>query len=142
MDKRLPKVELWTDGCALHEGGSGGVAGWSVIIVVGSSQKEYYGSVDYATSTQAEMTAVIKGLRLLKQPCRVTVCTDLKLLVDTGRRVAKRKLNMNFWVSLDASIEERNHHVYWRWIQSHSGIEKNELAHFLARQAAKGALPR
>jgi ribonuclease HI len=93
-----------------------------------------------------ELTAAIEALRLLKEPCAVTILTDSRYLVDGITQYIRRWME-NGWVTSDRSPvknkelwqslqeEAAKHQVSWQWIRSHNGHPENERADELARQA-------
>ena len=90
------------------------------------------------------MTAVIEGLSALKEPCKVTVTSDSKYVIDAitlgwvyswkknGWKKADKKpaLNVDLWEKLLALLEI--HDVEFVWIKGHDGHEYNERCDALA----------
>src|SRR5699024_366856 len=92
-----------------------------------------------------EIMAVIKALRALKAPCKVTIHTDsqyvrnamTKWLPDwkrRGWRTAARKpvKNADLWQLLDDLVAR--HEVSWKWVRGHAGDPGNEHADALANR--------
>ena len=88
-----------------------------------------------------ELTAAIEGLRALKEPCKVTLYSDSKYLVDayeegwiwgwekTGFRNGKVK-NPDLWEKM---LElTRIHEVSFVWVKGHNGHSYNERCDALA----------
>src|SRR6185369_9954214 len=59
---------------------------------------EYLGN---ATNQQAEIAAAYIGLRNLKEPCKVTVMTDSRYVVETMTGNFRKKTNHEWWEKLD-----------------------------------------
>jgi ribonuclease HI len=100
-----------------------------------------------------ELTAVIRGLEALEEPCGVRLVVDsqyvrngvtkgLPLWKGNGWRCGdgghRRLANVRLWQRLDALLQY--HRVNCRWVRGHSGHPENELADRLARQAAMAQL--
>ena len=72
-DNMEQTVYLYTDGACK---GNPGAGGWGVLMRYGAHEKELYGGEAETTNNRMELTAVIEGLKALKRPCRVEICTD------------------------------------------------------------------
>ena len=72
-------VELFTDGAC---SGNPGPGGWGTILRYGDKEKELSGGEKETTNNRMELTAVIKGLEALKEPCIVKLTTDSKYVCD------------------------------------------------------------
>ena len=59
---------------------------------------EYLGE---ATNQQAEVAAAALGLEQLREPCRVTVLSDSRYVVETMSGRFRRKSNHEWWARLD-----------------------------------------
>ncbi len=91
-----------------------------------------------------EMTAVIEGLKALKEVCDVTVMTDSQYVVNgislgwakswraNGWKKKDRKpaLNADLWAQLLELTEK--HTVHFEWIKGHAGHPENERCDELA----------
>ena len=66
-------VEIFTDGAC---SGNPGPGGWGAILRYGTYEKEISGSDKETTNNRMELTAVIEALKLLKEPCEITIYTD------------------------------------------------------------------
>ena len=96
-----------------------------------------------------ELTAVISALKLLKEPCKVTVTTDSKYVSDgiTKGWAASWKahgwkksdkspaLNPELWDELLALCE--THTVSFEWVKGHAGHPYNERCDTLAQAEAE-----
>ncbi|HDM77014.1 MAG TPA: ribonuclease HI [Deltaproteobacteria bacterium] len=137
------KVEIFTDGACQ---GNPGPGGWAAILKYKNVEKELSGAEPFTTNNRMELTAVIEALKALKEPCKVTICTDSqyvqkgisewlpkwkqrKWLTSTKNKVK----NVDLWKILDR--EASKHHVTWKWVRGHSGIPQNERCDYLAKMA-------
>ncbi len=143
----LPHVEIATDGACK---GNPGPGGWGAVIRMGATEKELSGGELLTTNNRMEMTAAISGLNALKKPCRVTLSTDSRYVMDgltkwikgwqrNGWKTADKKpvKNADLWQALlDAA---KPHRIDWVWVKGHAGHPENERADRLASDAAIAA---
>lgn len=136
----MKKVQLYTDGACRGNPGKGG---WGAILVYGVYEKELSGGERETTNNRMELTAAIKGLSALKEPCEVTLYSDSKYIVDAylngwvdswqaagwrrGREVLK---NLDLWEQLYALTNI--HKVSFVWVKGHNGHDYNERCDRLA----------
>jgi len=146
----LSHVEIATDGACK---GNPGPGGWGVLIRMGAREKELSGGEKLTTNNRMELTAAIEGLNALKRPCRVTLSTDSRYVMDgltkwihgwrkNGWKTADKKpvKNAELWQALiDAAAP---HRVEWVWVKGHAGHPDNERADKLASDAALAAASR
>ena len=143
----LPHVEIATDGACK---GNPGPGGWGALLRMGATEKELSGGEKLTTNNRMELTAAIEGLNALKRPCRVTLSTDSRYVMDgltkwihgwrkNGWKTADKKpvKNAELWQALiDAAAP---HRVEWVWVKGHAGHPDNERADKLASDAAFAA---
>lgn len=143
----LPQVEIFTDGACK---GNPGPGGWGVVLRMGAHERELSGGTAETTNNRMELTAAIEGLRALKRPCRVTLTTDSRYVMDgltkwihgwrrNGWKTADKKpvKNADLWQALlDASAP---HRIDWQWVKGHANHPENERADALASAAAIAA---
>ena len=143
----LPHVDIFTDGACK---GNPGPGGWGALIRQGDREKEISGGERLTTNNRMEMMAAIRALEALKRPCRVTLHTDSRYMMDgitkwvkgwqrNGWKTADRKpvKNVELWQELLAAVKP--HHIEWRWVKGHAGHIENERVDVLASDAAKAA---
>ena len=143
----LSHVAIFTDGACKGNPGKGG---WGAILRMGEHEKELAGSDPATTNNRMELTAAIEALKALKRPCRVTLHTDSRYVIDgitkwvfgwqkNGWKNAAKKpvLNDDLWRELVAAV--RPHKVEWVWVKGHDGHPENERADKLASDAALAA---
>jgi len=143
----LSHVEIATDGACK---GNPGPGGWGVLIRMGAREKELSGGEKLTTNNRMELMAAIEGLNALKRPCRVTLSTDSRYVMDgltkwihgwrkNGWKTSDKKpvKNAELWQALiDAAAP---HRVEWVWVKGHAGHPDNERADKLASDAAFAA---
>lgn len=140
----LQHVEIATDGACKGNPGKGG---WGVVLRMGGTEKELSGGEAHTTNNRMELMAAIQGLQALKRPCRVTLHTDSRYVMDgltkwihgwlkNGWKTADRKpvKNADLWQELLAAAKP--HQVKWVWVKGHAGHPDNERADKLASDAA------
>ena len=76
----MKKVTIYTDGAC---SGNPGPGGWGAILKYGDAEKEISGGEASTTNNRMELTAAIKALSLLKEPCSVDLYSDSRYLVDS-----------------------------------------------------------
>ena len=143
----MKHVELFTDGACK---GNPGPGGWGALLRMGNHEKELSGGEADTTNNRMEMTAVIKGLSALIEPCEVALYTDSKYVIDgitkwvhgwqkRGWKTAAKKpvLNEDLWREL-IDVTAR-HEVSWNWVKGHSGHPENERVDQLASERAEQA---
>ena len=137
-------VELFTDGAC---SGNPGKGGWGAVLRYGQSERELSGGEKSTTNNRMELTAVIMGLKALKEPCHVTLTTDSKYVSDglsrgwarswqkNGWRKADKKpaLNPDLWEELLRLTDI--HDVDIVWVKGHAGHPENERCDRLAVKA-------
>ncbi len=135
------KIELFTDGAC---SGNPGPGGWGAILRYKNREKELSGGEKNTTNNRMELTAVIKGLEALKEPCEVILTTDSKYVADgivkgwakswqkNGWRKADKKpaLNPDLWERLLELLDI--HSVTVNWVKGHAGHPENERCDRLA----------
>jgi len=92
---------------------------------------EYLGG---ATNQQAEVAAAALGLEQLREPCRVTVLTDSRYVVETMSGRFRRKSNHEWWARLDKAVGQ--HKIKWQWLKGHAGHVAQEAVDKAARKIA------
>ena len=137
----MKHVDIFTDGAC---SGNPGVGGWGSILRYGKTEKEMSGGADLTTNNQMEMLAVIKALKILKEPCNITLTTDSQYVVrgmtewlkdwvlrDWKTASKKSVANQELWQELKALSDK--HKISWKWVKGHAGHPENERCDALAR---------
>lgn len=137
----MKKIEIFTDGAC---SGNPGPGGYGTILRYGKTTKELFGGDPSTTNNRMEMTAVIRGLQALKEPCEVTLYSDSQYVINAitkgwaegwkkrGWIKADKKpaLNSDLWEIILQLLEV--HKVSFVWVKGHAGHPENERCDELA----------
>ena len=140
-------VTIYSDGAC---SGNPGPGGYGTVMLFGEHRKELSAGFRRTTNNRMEMLGAIVGLEALTEPCRVTLFSDSKYLVDAltkgwidnwqkkGWKTAGRKpvKNQDLWRRLLVAIDD--HEIEWRWVKGHSGDVENDRCDELAVAAYQG----
>jgi ribonuclease HI len=141
------KVLIYTDGGCSYNPGPGG---YGVVIFKGRQRLELSGGFRLTTNNRMELAACIEGLKSLKTPSSITVCSDSKYLVDAVAKGWARKWQRNGWMRTKTDAAENydlweqlldlcnKHSVEFVWVKGHAGNTENECCDRLAVAAAAG----
>jgi len=134
---------MFTDGAC---SGNPGPGGWGTILRYKTVEKELSGYSPATTNNRMELTAVVEGLRALKESCELDIYTDSRYLKDgitswihkwkkNGWKTSSKSSvkNKDLWEALD--VASQKHSIAWHWIKGHAGHPENERADQLARDA-------
>ena len=142
----MKKVTIYTDGAC---SGNPGPGGWGALLMYQDNIKEISGGKDDTTNNIMELTAVIEGLKLLKEPCEVDLYSDSAYVVNaflqrwinnwvknnwktSGKEPVKNK---EIWQELYDLTKK--HKVNFIKVKGHSDNEFNNRCDELARNAIK-----
>ena len=140
----MKRVEIFTDGACL---GNPGPGGWGAVLRMGRHEKELSGSDPHTTNNRMELTAAIRALEALIEPCEVTLHTDSKYVMDgitrwvhgwkrNGWVTASKKPVQNAELWHDLIEVAGKHQIEWTWVKGHDGHPENERVDRLASDAA------
>jgi len=143
----MKKVAIFTDGACK---GNPGPGGWAALLRMGAHEKELSGSAPATTNNRMEMTAVIRALEALTEPCSIELHSDSKYVIDgitrwihgwklRGWKTAGRQpvANLDLWQELEAATAR--HRITWHWVKGHDGHPENERVDQLASNQAERA---
>lgn len=130
----MKTVTLYTDGAC---SGNPGPGGWGAILSFRETEKELSGGEANTTNNRMELTAVIRGLQALKEPCTVELYSDSKYVIDAlekgwakawrekdWRKADKKPaLNPDLWEILLDLVEK--HTLHYHWVKGHADNPKN-----------------
>lgn len=142
----MKKVTLYTDGAC---SGNPGIGGWGAVLMFNGYEKRISGADKSTTNNRMEITAVIEGLKCLKEPCEVDVYSDSAYTVNAfnsgwiydwqkaGWQKLDKKplLNADLWQELYALSEK--HSLNFIKVKGHSDNEYNNICDKLATDAVK-----
>ena len=123
--------------------------GWGAILRYNGVEKELSGGEANTTNNRMELSAVIFGLKALKEPCAVTLYSDSQYVCNALKLGWAKKwrangwmrnkkdpaLNPELWGELLDLVEK--HQVEIIWVKGHAGHPENERCDRLAVAAAK-----
>ena len=146
MSGALKQVTAYTDGSCETQTGDGG---WAYLLVYNGARKRRSGFEPGTTNNRMELTAAVRALQALLEPCHVTIVTDSQYLKKAftdgwldawqanGWHTAGRKpvKNQDLWQELLAL--EGRHRVEWAWTRGHAGHAENEEVDGLALAARR-----
>ena len=145
-DAPLSHVVIYTDGAAEPNPGPGG---YGVVLLAGKHRKELSGGFHRTTNNRMELMGVIVGLEALTKPCRVTLYSDSKYVVESIEKGSVEKWSKNNWYrtksdkAKNADLWARflliyaKHQVRFKWVKGHAGVPENERCDELAVAAAQ-----
>ena len=137
-------VVIYTDGACSGNPGNGG---WGAILMCNGRKREMSGFEKNTTNNRMEMTAVIKALEALKEPCHVELYSDSAYVCNAflegwletwkakGWRGADKKpvKNQDLWMRLDELCNL--HEVRFIKVKGHADNEFNNRCDELATSA-------
>ena len=138
----MKQVTIYTDGACK---GNPGPGGYGARLSYKGKFKEIGQGYKKTTNSRMELLAVIASLELLKEPCRVSVYSDSRYVVDSVNKgwleswsagKFKGRKNADLWKRLEKQI--KTHVVDFWWVRGHSGEKGNERADMLANMATEG----
>ena len=142
-------VYIYTDGAC---SGNPGVGGWAAILIYNEFRKEMSGADAMTTNNRMELSAVINGLKALKEPCRVILTTDSKYVCDAVTKGWAKSWQKRGWIKSDKKPALNSdlwqelldllkiHDVEFKWVKGHAGHPENERCDDLAVSAYKRLL--
>ena len=123
----MKEVTVYTDGAC---SGNPGPGGWGSILIYRGVEKEMSGGERDTTNNRMELTAVIRALGVLKEPCDVTVYTDSQYISRAITECWLKKWkaadftkkgglkNADLWRELDGLLIK--HRVRFVWVRGHA----------------------
>ena len=138
-------MTVFTDGACL---GNPGPGGYAAILEHAPHRKEIVGGFRRTTNNRMELTAAIKALEALKQPCDVDLYSDSEYLVNSITKGWARRWKANGWRRSPGGVVPNwdlwqqllsladIHTIRMHWVRGHDGHEENERCDELATAAA------
>ncbi|MDF2865773.1 MAG: Ribonuclease [Clostridia bacterium] len=140
------KITMYTDGAC---SGNPGPGGYAAILMYEGNTKEVSGFEKNTTNNKMEITAVIKGLEIIKEPCDIEIYSDSTYVVDSVEKGwlfgwekknwiksdKKPVKNVELWTEM---IKYLNiHNIRFIKVKGHSDNEFNNRCDKLAVEAYK-----
>lgn len=137
----MKKVTIYTDGAC---SGNPGAGGWGAVLFYKDQMREMSGFEENTTNNKMELTAAIKALERLKEPCEVELYSDSAYLINAflegwltkwqmnGFKSSNKKpvQNVDLWQKL---IELNNtHKITWIKVKGHADNVYNNRCDALA----------
>lgn len=137
----MKTVTIYTDGAC---SGNPGPGGWGAILMYGPHSRELSGGEAATTNNRMELTAVIRGLQALKEPCIVELYSDSKYVIDALQKGwawgwkkknwvksdKKPALNPDLWEELLKLTTV--HELRYHWVKGHADNPMNNRCDELA----------
>ena len=137
----MKQVTIYTDGAC---SGNPGPGGWGAILMYGAHKRELSGGEADTTNNRMELTAVIRGLEALKEPCVVELYSDSKYVIDALEKGwawgwkkknwvksdKKPALNPDLWDTLLKLTMK--HQLHYHWVKGHADNPMNNRCDELA----------
>ena len=137
----MKTVTVYTDGAC---SGNPGPGGWAAILMYGPHQKELSGGEAETTNNRMELTAVLRALEALKEPCEVELWSDSKYVIDGLSKGWARSWRAKGWVKSDKKpalnpdlwgplLDQTDRHTLrYHWVKGHAENEWNNRCDELA----------
>ena len=137
----MKHITIYTDGAC---SGNPGPGGWGAILCYGEHELSLSGGEAHTTNNRMELTAVIEGLKKLKEPCIVELYSDSKYVIDAlskgwawgwkkkgwVKSDKKPALNPDLWDVLLALVQ--THEVHYHWVKGHADNAYNNRCDAMA----------
>ena len=137
----MKTVTVYTDGAC---SGNPGPGGWAAILLSGPHKKELSGAQAETTNNRMELTAVLRALEALKEPCEVELWSDSKYVIDGLSKGWARSWRAKGWVKSDKKpalnpdlwgplLDQTDRHTLrYHWVKGHAENEWNNRCDELA----------
>ena len=130
----MKTVTLYTDGAC---SGNPGPGGWGAILEYMGHKREMSGGERDTTNNRMELTAVIRGLSALKEPCIVELYSDSKYVIDGLQKGWAKSWRAKNWIKSDKKpafnpdlwevlleLTEK-HQIHYHWVKGHADNPMN-----------------
>lgn len=130
----MKNITIYTDGGCRNNGSKDNVGAIGILLIYPEKNyiKEYKEAYKNTTNNKMELLAVIKALKMLKEPCKVEVYSDSAYVVNAFRQnwVGSWKAkgwtrgksgelkNKELWIELDDLTQK--HQVEFKKVKGHS----------------------
>ena len=138
----MKKIDMYTDGSCI---GNPGPGGYGIVLIYKDVVRQFSGFVDNTTNNRMEITAVIEGLKKVKEPCEITIYTDSAYTMNAfeqgwlndwilkGWKTANKKpvQNQDLWQELVTLMQP--HKITWVKVKGHADNKYNNICDEIAR---------
>ncbi len=142
-NKIMKKIEIYTDGAC---SGNPGPGGWAAVLLYNEHYKEISGFETHTTNQRMELKAALEALKVLKQPCAVSLYSDSAYLINAFQKnwlggwerkgwvTAGKKpvANQDLWREILALT--KNHTLQWIKVKGHADNKLNNRCDQLAKE--------
>lgn len=142
----MKNVMIYTDGACSYNPGPGG---WAAVLIYRGNEKRISGFEAETTNNRMELTAVLKAIEALKEPCSVTVHTDSAYIHNAFEKKWIDNWQRNGWkTSSKKDVENQDlwkgilktsasHSMHWKKVKGHSDDKYNNICDELATKQVK-----
>lgn len=127
----MKQIELWADGSCLKNPGEGGAG---IVLVYNGHEKGFSIPLGQTTNMRAELSAIIEGLKLIKEACEVFIFSDSEVTIDIINGTKQASSNLDLWQEYHTAA--MFHVIKAEWIRKDSK-PLNKRCHVLANEAAR-----
>lgn len=143
----MKNVTVYTDGAC---SGNPGPGGWACVLLYGTHRRELSGYEPLTTNNRMEITAALKALQALNQPCIVDLFTDSSYLANAFSKGWIEAWQKNHWIKKDGKhpvpnsdlwelllAETAVHQVVFHLVKGHADVAENNRCDKLATSEIK-----
>ena len=142
----MKNVTIYTDGAC---SGNPGPGGWACVLIYNNNEKKLSGGKLNTTNNEMEISAVINGLKALKEPCNVDIYSDSAYVVNSFKNGWIENWKQNGWItSTKQNVKNKElwedlysltkvHNVTFHKVKGHADNKYNNICDELARNAIK-----
>lgn len=143
----MKKVEIYTDGACSGNGNENAKGGYGIIMIYNGIEKEFSKGFLNTTNNIMELLAVVDALKMLKEPCEVTLYSDSAYVVNAIKQNWLNNWQKNGWKTANKEpVKNREiweelipllklHKVEFVKVKGHADNEYNNRCDKLARGA-------
>lgn len=113
------------------------VGSWCAILAYGSATRELTGTINDVTSLVLETTAVINGLKALKESCILKIYSRNETLVRIGKGEWEAHKYLELWEELNNVAT--NHLMEWVRVDDKDNMPLDKRCHQIAVSARKNS---
>lgn len=117
-------VDIYVIGSS-DEDGNGA---WAALLRYNRATKLIRGCAAGTNAIRMTMTAIAKGLEALKEPCNVTIYTQMNHISNTYELGWRRRRNLDLWADIDKAAE--NHTVAYHWYTAIKRVFKGNCSNW------------